>query len=170
MSDPSSEFNPCLQLRHLLQITSMSRKQGTNSCPNKAVQWWPMYFIFYLPEYRCQHWRTLIQDEQCPGSVYCSAQMRCETDRCSPCDGWKYSAASGKCYKYFEHFTSYKWATTVCDNRGHNGYQAELASVPNQATNDFIVSQFIEDKQNLENFQDFGLWLGGKMVSGQNGE
>ena len=97
--------------------------------------------------------------------------MRCETDRCSPCDGWKYSAASGKCYKYFEHFTSYKWATTVCDNRGHNGYQAELASVPNQATNDFIVSQFIEDKQNLENFQDFGLWLGGKVLgSGQNGE
>ena len=102
--------------------------------------------------------------------MYCSAQMRCETDRCSPCDGWKYSTSSGKCYKYFEHFTSYKWATTVCDNRGYNGYQAELASVPNQATNDFIVSQFIEEKQNLENFQDFGLWLGGKMVSGQNGE
>ena len=97
--------------------------------------------------------------------------MRCETDRCSPCDGWKYSAASGKCYKYFEHFTSYKWATTVCDNRGYNGYQAELASVPNQATNDFIVSQFIEEKQNLKNFEDVGLWLGGKTWgSGQNGE
>ena len=100
--------------------------------------------------------------------MYCSAQMRCETDRCSPCDGWKYSAASGKCYKYFpcpNCFTNYEWATTICE-----GSQAELASVPNQATNDFIVSQFIEEKQSLENFKDFGLWLGGKMVSGQNGE
>lgn len=96
--------------------------------------------------------------------------MRCETDRCSHCEGWKYSAASGKCYKYFKHFTTYKWATKVCENRDHNGYQAVLASVPNQATNDFIVSQFFEEKQNLENFKDFGLWLGGKMVSGQNGE
>ena len=93
-----------------------------------------------------------LQDSDCPDTALCSRQMLCEAVKCSHCAGWRYFERNDKCYKYYSNLLDYYAAHDMCF--AATSGQGNIASIPDQATSSFLITQFISLYQT-------NAWIGG---------
>ena len=74
---------------------------------------------------------------------------------CAP--GWTLFEPTGKCYRIYRDLKNWNEARRTCQEEGQNG---DLASIPNQETNDFILSLDLRYKTHIggHDYDEEGVW------------